>query len=209
MVILILSKRTIFVHYTWLAADNHHEPSILSHIWRELHDNRSHSSITRCKRSWTQQLHQPAMLITVPHFSNIQLNIILPPSAWSHEEWSPFGCYTMLLGMLVLIFGMITVPLAAAWPWIVWEPRISRLGTGIDYSITTDVYLGGLPWCLEVPMWTLSKELHDSCLAQFVLPLPDCMEHSLSWKGTSVCYLVLGDTKLNGFNRMWYTICYN
>jgi len=37
--------------------------------------------------------------------------------------------------------------------------------------------------------------------------LPACLtasiQHSLSWKGASVCYLVLGDTKLNSFNRIW------
>jgi len=50
--------------------------------------------------------------------------------------------------------------------------RTSNLTSGdwhTDYSSTTDVYLGLLPWCLEVPKWTLSKELHDWCLAQFVL----------------------------------------
>jgi len=130
MVILILSKKTVFVHYIWLAADEHPEPSILSHTWRQLQDNRSHSSITRCMRSWTHQLHQPAMLNTVPHSSNIC--IILLPNAWSHEEWSLFGCYTVLLGVLVLIFGMITVPQAAAWPWGMWEPWISHLEAGIQ-----------------------------------------------------------------------------
>jgi len=174
MVILILSNRTIFVHYIWLAAEDHHEPSILSHTWRELQDNRSHSSITRCMRSWTQRLHQPAMLITVPRSSNVQFNIILPPNAWSHEEWSLFGCYTVLLGMLVLI----TVPQAAAWPWGVWEPRISRLGTGIQTTAAQLMFTWGYyPGAWKSPSGLSQKSCmtgvwHSSC---YIYYQPDCL----------------------------------
>lgn len=177
MVILNLSKRTTFVHYIWLAADNHHEPSILSHTWRELQDNQSHSSITRCMR-WTQQLHQPAMLITVPHSSNLQFNIIPPPNAWSHEEWSLFGRYTVLLGMLVLIFGMITVPQAAAWHWRVWEPRISCLGTGIQTTAAQLMFTwGDYPGAWKSPCGFSRKSCmtgvwHNSC---YIYYLPSCL----------------------------------
>jgi len=128
-------------------------------------------------RSWTQQLHQPAMLTTVPHSSYIQFNIILPPNAWSHEEWSILGWYTVLLGISVLIFGMITVPQGAAWPWRLREPRILRLGTAIQTTAAQLMFTWeGLSSCLQVPMWTLSKELLHWHLAQFVLHiLPACL----------------------------------
>lgn len=174
MVILILSRRTIFVHYIWLAADEHHEPSILSHTRRQLQENQSHSSITRCMRSWFQQLHQPAMLITVPHSSNIQFNIILPPNAWSHEGWTLFGCSTVLLGTLVLTFRMNTVPQAATWPWRVWEPRISRLGTGIQTTAAPLIFTrGDYPDAWKSPCGLSRKSCmtgvwHSSCYIYYL-----------------------------------------
>jgi hypothetical protein len=128
-------------------------------------------------RSWTKLLHQPAMLMTVPHSANIQCKIILPPNAWSHEKWSLFGCYTVLLGTLVLILE--------------WSQCLKHLrdpeecenltshvwGWHTDYSSTTDVYFGGITLKLGSPhVDSLERAAwhvwHSSC---YIYYLPACL----------------------------------